>query len=206
MVRQKIPLPEVKKLPEVLPKSTKNKSYKTAHNLDTSRNKFINETVYSTDQNNVFGYMQSGNSIYNDKCAGSDNWYGDNDYRTASMFHDNVQLDHNLQPVYGLESNKNIKMDKVKDNLQPGDLPPVLSSSTTLEYDVRELKKYVKTLVNRQKDTARKSLVAMEWRTLAIVLDRLFFFIYITTIAIAVVVYVPRSTEPEVPEAFRDTY
>ncbi|KAH8868534.1 Neuronal acetylcholine receptor subunit alpha-7 [Schistosoma japonicum] len=80
-----------------------------------------------------------------------------------------------------------------------------LNSTSTLERDVKELKKYVKMVVNRQKETAHKSLIAMEWRTLAIVLDRLFFFIYVTTILIAVVVSVPHNTEPEIPTEFRDS-
>ncbi|XP_018655209.1 putative nachr subunit [Schistosoma mansoni] len=79
------------------------------------------------------------------------------------------------------------------------------NSTTTLERDVRELKKYVKIVVNRQKETIHKSLIAMEWRTLAIVLDRLFFFIYITTILIAVVVSVPYNIEIEIPAEFRDS-
>lgn len=83
--------------------------------------------------------------------------------------------------------------------------PDWMNSTATLERDVREVKRYVKAFVSRQKEMQRKSIVAMEWRTLALVLDRLFFFLYITTIAIAVIVSVPRSTEPEVPEAFRET-
>ncbi|TPP62198.1 Neuronal acetylcholine receptor subunit alpha-4 [Fasciola gigantica] len=83
--------------------------------------------------------------------------------------------------------------------------PEWMNSTATLERDVREVKRYVKAFVSRQKEIQRKSFVAMEWRTLALVLDRLFFFLYITTIAVAVIVSVPRSTEPEVPEAFRET-
>ncbi|VDP81995.1 unnamed protein product [Echinostoma caproni] len=83
--------------------------------------------------------------------------------------------------------------------------PTWINSTAALERDVREVKQYVKAFVSRQKEMHRKSLVAMEWRTLALVLDRLFFVLYITTIVIAVVVSVPRSTEPELPEAFRET-
>ncbi|GAA51702.1 neuronal acetylcholine receptor subunit alpha-4 [Clonorchis sinensis] len=82
------------------------------------------------------------------------------------------------------------------------DSPDLLESTVTLERDVREVKRYVKMFVNRQKEIHRKSLIAMEWRTLALVLDRLFFFLYITTIGIAVLVSVPRSTEPVLKAEF----
>nr|QQY02490.1 acetylcholine-gated chlorid channel-1 [Cryptocotyle lingua] len=80
--------------------------------------------------------------------------------------------------------------------------PELLKSTVTLERDVREVKRYVKMFVNRQKEMKRKSVVSMEWRTLALVLDRLFFFLYIATIGIAVLVSVPKSTEPILKEEF----
>ncbi|KAL5963865.1 Neuronal acetylcholine receptor subunit alpha-4 [Taenia solium] len=78
-------------------------------------------------------------------------------------------------------------------NLDSEDSPIMLSSSTSLERDVRELKRYVRMFVNRQKEGARKNAIAMEWRTMALVLDRLFFFVYIATIGITVVTSLPRS-------------
>lgn len=72
-------------------------------------------------------------------------------------------------------------------NLDSEDSPIMLSSSTGLERDVRELKRYVRMFVNRQKEGARKNTIAMEWRTMALVLDRLFFFVYIATIGITVI-------------------
>lgn len=82
-------------------------------------------------------------------------------------------------------------------NIDSDDSPIMLSSSTRLERDVRELKRYVRIFVNRQKDAARKNAIAMEWRTMALVLDRLFFFIYIATIGITVVTSLPRTKRQE---------
>ncbi|KAF5400084.1 hypothetical protein PHET_06498, partial [Paragonimus heterotremus] len=84
------------------------------------------------------------------------------------------------------------------------EVPDFISSTATLESDVREVKRYVKMFVNHKKDIQRKGLIAMEWRTLAIVLDRLFIFLYIATIGIAVIVSVPKSTEPELSDDFRE--
>uniref|UniRef100_A0A5K3FBT6 Neur_chan_LBD domain-containing protein n=1 Tax=Mesocestoides corti TaxID=53468 RepID=A0A5K3FBT6_MESCO len=78
-------------------------------------------------------------------------------------------------------------------NADSEDSPIMLSSSTSLERDVRELKRYVRMFVNRQKEGSRKNAIAMEWRTMALVLDRLFFFVYIATIGITVVTSLPRS-------------
>lgn len=72
-------------------------------------------------------------------------------------------------------------------NLDSEDSPIMLSSSTSLERDVRELKRYVRMFVNRQKEGARKNTIAMEWRSMSLVLDRLFFFVYIATIGITVI-------------------
>lgn len=77
------------------------------------------------------------------------------------------------------------------------DSPIMLSSSTSLERDVRELKRYVRMFVNRQKESARKNAIAMEWRTMALVLDRLFFFLYIAAIGIAIVTSIPGPMEEE---------
>ncbi|KAH9280633.1 Neuronal acetylcholine receptor subunit beta-3 [Echinococcus granulosus] len=82
-------------------------------------------------------------------------------------------------------------------NLDSEDSPIMLSSSTSLERDVRELKHYVRMFVTRQKEGARKNAIAMEWRTMALVLDRLFFFVYIATIGITVVTSLPRSKRLE---------
>lgn len=78
-------------------------------------------------------------------------------------------------------------------NLDSEDSPIMLSSSTGLERDVRELKRYVRMFVNRQKEGGRKNAIAMEWRTMALVLDRLFFFVYIATIGITVITSLPRN-------------
>ncbi|CAH8658971.1 unnamed protein product [Heterobilharzia americana] len=185
MVRQRIPLPEMKKpIRPIATKPPKKIQISSSHRLH--------------------GEEYLGNA------AG--NWFGPNDRRSGSgcpSHFDSYPMTAPIKGVPQIPGNLGQALPKLSTN-EAGDTvyheesPSVWSSTTTLERDVRELKKYVKMLVNRQKETARKSLVAMEWRTLAIVLDRLFFFIYITTIVIAVVVSVPRSTEPELPPAFRD--
>ncbi|KAM7541968.1 hypothetical protein Aperf_G00000015684 [Anoplocephala perfoliata] len=82
-------------------------------------------------------------------------------------------------------------------NLELEDSPIMLSSSTSLERDVREVKRYMRMFVNRQKEGARKNAIAMEWRTMAMILDRFLFFVYIATIGITVITAMPRKHRPE---------
>ncbi|CAH8635150.1 unnamed protein product [Heterobilharzia americana] len=181
------------------------------------------QTRYQNERNRYFagGFFPSCDDSGNHPVCGDHylknvaaNWFGSNEYQTVNR-HPGKFCPHVMGAM--------IKRDhQIPENMERGsfyengfkylpcetvncDETEVISSTTTLESDVRELKKYVKIIVNRQKEVARKSLLAMEWRTLAIVLDRLFFFIYITTIVIAAVVSVPRNTEAEVPAEFRDS-
>ncbi|CAH8635162.1 unnamed protein product [Heterobilharzia americana] len=218
MVRQRIPLPEMKK--PIRPIATK--PPKKIQISSMSPNKFpVGEETRQDDLNRHFGggsfppcNMTGSHRLHGEEYLGNaaGNWFGPNDRRSGSgcpSHFDSYPMTAPIKGVPQIPGNLGQALPKLSTN-EAGDTvyheesPSVWSSTTTLERDVRELKKYVKMLVNRQKETARKSLVAMEWRTLAIVLDRLFFFIYITTIVIAVVVSVPRSTEPELPPAFRD--
>ncbi|KAL3314391.1 hypothetical protein Ciccas_006992 [Cichlidogyrus casuarinus] len=70
-------------------------------------------------------------------------------------------------------------------DLQSEDSPVMLSNTSNLERDVKELKRFIMSYVNKQKNTKRMNLISMEWRTLALVLDRLFFVIYMFVIVFA---------------------
>ncbi|KAA3682096.1 uncharacterized protein DEA37_0008606 [Paragonimus westermani] len=113
------------------------------------------------------------------------------------------EIDQSNKPSTGFRSmNRRASFEDGTTHME--EAPDFISSAATLESDVREVKRYVKMFVNHKKDIQRKGLIAMEWRTLAIVLDRLFFFLYIATIGIAVIVSVPKSTEPELSDEFRE--
>ncbi|RTG88753.1 nicotinic acetylcholine receptor, invertebrate [Schistosoma bovis] len=215
LVRQRIPLPEMKKpiRPAII------KPHKKIQIPGMSPNKIpTNEETYCENERiRHFGggafqqcNMIGSNFLYGEEQLGgaASNWFAPNERRSVPRYpnqFDSYPMATPINNIPHIPGSAGKSSENEPDNaVNHDESPSVLSSTTTLERDVRELKKYVKMLVNRQKETARKSLVAMEWRTLAIVLDRLFFFIYITTIVIAVVVSVPRSTEPEVPPAFRD--
>ncbi|CAH8658934.1 unnamed protein product [Heterobilharzia americana] len=221
LVRQRVPLPDVRN-------STRNmvtKYHRKVYTSKISPHKFstCGQTRYQNERNRYFagGFFPSCDDSGNHPVCGDHylknvaaNWFGSNEYQTVNR-HPGKFCPHVMGAM--------IKRDhQIPENMERGsfyengfkylpcetvncDETEVISSTTTLESDVRELKKYVKIIVNRQKEVARKSLLAMEWRTLAIVLDRLFFFIYITTIVIAAVVSVPRNTEAEVPAEFRDS-
>lgn len=54
--------------------------------------------------------------------------------------------------------------------------------------DVKEIKAYLKNMLDRVADKEAKKVIAREWRIVALVLDRLFFFLYLLAIAISVCV------------------
>lgn len=62
---------------------------------------------------------------------------------------------------------------------------------SNLESDLGEIRHLIRIYVNRQKDHERQNVIAMEWRTLALVLDRLFFFLYVIAISVAFIVLIP---------------
>jgi hypothetical protein len=59
------------------------------------------------------------------------------------------------------------------------------------EGDVKEIKKALKTFINRLYDRDVHNRIALEWRVVALVLDRLFFFIYLSTILVSLMTIFP---------------
>ncbi len=73
------------------------------------------------------------------------------------------------------------------------DTPPPPHHHLSIEYEVREIKKALKTfmLKAQNKDAANKML--REWRLVALVVDRLFFFIYVVTVFVSLGTMFPKS-------------
>ncbi|XP_061175302.1 neuronal acetylcholine receptor subunit alpha-10-like isoform X1 [Saccostrea echinata] len=56
----------------------------------------------------------------------------------------------------------------------------------TMSSDVKEIKTYLKKMIDKITDKDAKEVIAREWRIVALVLDRLFFFLYFFAIVISV--------------------
>lgn len=54
-----------------------------------------------------------------------------------------------------------------------------------LESDIREIKNLIKQMIDKADDKEAKDRIAREWRIVALVLDRLFFFLYLLAIVIS---------------------
>ncbi|CAL8090034.1 unnamed protein product [Calicophoron daubneyi] len=171
------------------------------------------------------GPVPGGYPMYGDQSFGGMNIFGPGGHRKASNSHSypdtygfpgprdqtavpptspfdpNIQTGMRHIPRFGSQpfTKDSVTREDMEESLS------LLDPSARLEQDVHEVKRWVKAFVNRQKEVQRKNLIAMEWRTLALTLDRFFFFLYITTIAVGMVVCIPRTTEPEVPAQFRDS-
>jgi hypothetical protein len=62
-----------------------------------------------------------------------------------------------------------------------------------IENDVKEIKRILRTFINRLNDKDAAGKVAKEWRIVARVLDRLFFFIYLVTIIVSLATIFPKG-------------
>ena len=62
-----------------------------------------------------------------------------------------------------------------------------------VERDVREIRRYLNAMLTYLKDKEDLSRIAVEWRMVALVLDRLFFFMYVTVIIVSLVTIFPKT-------------
>ena len=77
-----------------------------------------------------------------------------------------------------------------------GDISPDMSPlhlHQNLEGDVREIKRYIKTIIYRQKHKDAVDKVKTEWRAVALVLDRMFFILYVLSIIVSLATIFPRA-------------
>ena len=62
----------------------------------------------------------------------------------------------------------------------------------TVESDLKEMRDFLRTTRKRMEDKEAKAKTVNDWKQVALVLDRTFFFIYLTAIIICLIVMFPR--------------
>lgn len=62
---------------------------------------------------------------------------------------------------------------------------PIPSHYSQLEVEVREIRKLLKRMSDKSAEKAHKEYLAREWKLVALVLDRLFFFLYLMAIVVS---------------------
>ena len=62
----------------------------------------------------------------------------------------------------------------------------------TVETDLKEIRDFLRTTRKRMEDKEAKAKTVNDWKQVALVLDRTFFFIYLTAIIISLAVMFPR--------------
>lgn len=95
----------------------------------------------------------------------------------------------------GLPSNANNQ--NSRQTLRDGDLSPDMSPIhlyQSLEGDVREIRRFIKTLIYKQKTQENLEKIRGEWRAVALVLDRGFFYLYTLSIVVSLATMFPRGT------------
>ena len=74
---------------------------------------------------------------------------------------------------------------------------PVTSNSplhtAAIESEVRELRRALRSLMTKMQERDHVGKLVQDWRTVALIMDRLIFFIYLVTIIVALVTIFPRS-------------
>lgn len=68
-----------------------------------------------------------------------------------------------------------------------------LDGDRVLESDVDEIKRILRVYMERLDDKDSRARVTREWRLVAKVLDRLFFFMYVSTIVVSIATIFPRT-------------
>ena len=73
------------------------------------------------------------------------------------------------------------------------DNPQVVNTHAPMEHDVREIRRYLRQLLYRVHAREEKNRVAHEWKVVALVLDRIFFFMYLAAIIISLATIFPKT-------------
>ena len=73
----------------------------------------------------------------------------------------------------------------------PPDKSPLHNQA--IESDIREIKRILRTYITRLNDKDAQGKIAKEWRIVARVLDRLFFFMYVSTIIVSLATIFPKG-------------
>ena len=63
-----------------------------------------------------------------------------------------------------------------------------------VENDVREIRRYLRQLMWRVHQKEDRAKIALEWKVVALVMDRLFFFLYLAAIIISLATIFPKTT------------
>jgi len=68
-----------------------------------------------------------------------------------------------------------------------------IPASKSLQNDIKEIRRLIRTYVGRMADKDTQAKVAKEWRIVARVFDRLFFLIYVSTIIVSLATIFPKG-------------
>lgn len=85
------------------------------------------------------------------------------------------------------------KHSQLRECEQSPDISPIHLYSG-LENDVKEIRRFIKTLIYKQKTQENLEKIRGEWRAVALVLDRAFFYLYTLSIVVSLATMFPRGT------------
>lgn len=105
------------------------------------------------------------------------------------------QLSNNYSQSFARGSSNNYSSNAHRDTT--GDRSPDMSPMHLyqgIESDVKEIRRFIKTLIYKQKTQENLEKIRGEWRAVALVLDRSFFYLYLAFLIISLATMFPRGT------------
>ena len=96
-----------------------------------------------------------------------------------------------MHDVGNHESSAATGFQETRESTSPDKSP--MFSYRSLEGEVREIRRYIREMVQRLHRKEEMGRIALEWRIVALVLDRLFFFCYLIAIVVSLATVFPRT-------------
>ena len=114
-----------------------------------------------------------------------------NDRPTANSNHDSKA--NSTQALYQQQTPTHLQQQKNASLAQADGRVASALSGSTIESDGREIKRILKIYINRMNEKDAHNRVVKEWRIVARVLDRIFFFLYVATIIVSLATIFPKG-------------
>ena len=97
-------------------------------------------------------------------------------------------------PLFRPPPHEPASCDRLAFKLSPSHSPPSADPMTqTLESDVHDIRRNLRALLHRVQVREERNRVALEWKVVALVLDRIFFIMYLSAIIVSLATLFPKT-------------
>lgn len=100
------------------------------------------------------------------------------DFKYDKVGYFEMQTEESWKGLPNGTSSVNIESDAIQEHS--------VSPIVVLEQDIKDIKAYLKAMEDRNSEKELKERISKEWRLIALVFDRLFFFLYLLAITVSI--------------------